>query len=81
MIRWIQRTQARRILVPSLTFVVGMIVAHAILDYHFHGRIRYDFFPHRLMLYLLGQSLWGSLDGGESPLPTKIRQRSLPQSS
>lgn len=59
MIRLIQRTQARRILVPSLIFFVGTFLIHTIPDYYFHGRIRYDFFPHRIVLYLIGTIVVG----------------------
>jgi len=62
MIRWVQRTQARRILVPSLAFFVGMIFTHAILDSYYHGRIRFDFFPRRIMVYLLIAILMGFLN-------------------
>ena len=53
MIRWIQGTQARRILIPALTFFVGMIFTHAVLDYYYHGEIRFSFFPRRIVIYLL----------------------------
>ncbi len=67
MIRWIQRTKARRILVPALTFFVLMIFAQAVLDYHYHGRIRFDFFPHRIVIYLLGGLLIGFLTWRREP--------------
>lgn len=39
------------------------VFTHAILDYYFDGRVRYSYFPHRIVVYIMmgifiGVSKW-----------------------
>ncbi len=67
MIRWIHRTQSRRILVPALTFFVVMISSFAVLDYYYDGRIRVSFLPHRIIIFGIGAALLGFLRWWREP--------------
>lgn len=57
--KWFPKMQAWRFLGPALAFFLIMIFTHAVFDYYDSGRIRFDFFPRRIVVYLLVGNLIG----------------------